>query len=183
MARLLLLRHAKSAWEDQGLADFDRPLNLRGRASAPLMGRHMADHALIPDRVLCSASRRTRETFAAIVPWLRGDFDAHFLRAIYECPGGTYAPILRRHGGAARTLMLIGHNPVIQDTALSLIGLGNPDLTKAIQAKYPTAGLAVIDFEGDDWSMLEPRSGRIVAFFRPRELEIVGDVSVSETDD
>ncbi len=183
MARLLLLRHAKSSWDDAGLSDFDRPLNLRGRAAAPLMGRHMADHALIPDRVLCSSSRRTRDTFAAILPWMRGDFETQFLRQIYECPGGTYAPVIRRHGGAARTLMLIGHNPVIQDTALSLIGRGNPDLTGAIGAKYPTAGLAVIDFDGEDWSALEPQSGRIVAFFRPRELEVVGDASVSDLDD
>lgn len=165
------------------MPDFDRPLNLRGRASAPLMGRHMADHALLPDRVLCSASRRTRDTFAAILPWLRGEFDAQFLRSIYECPGGTYAPILRRFGGTARTLLLIGHNPVIQDTALSLIGLGNPELTDAIRAKFPTAGLAVIDIDGADWSSLEPRSGRIVAFFRPRELEVVGGPEPADGDD
>jgi len=183
MPRLLLLRHAKSSWDDTGLSDFDRPLNLRGRAAAPLMGRHMADHSLSPDRVLCSSSRRTRETFAAVLPFLRNDFEAQFLRTIYDCPGGTYAPTIRRHGGAARTLLLIGHNPVIQETALTLIGRGNPDITASIAAKFPTSGLAVIDFDGDDWSGLDPRSGRIVAFFRARELEVVGDPAITDVDD
>jgi phosphohistidine phosphatase len=183
MARLFLLRHAKSSWGDPGVADFDRPLNLRGRASAPLMGRHMADHALVPDRVLCSAARRTRETFAGILPFLSGDFEARFVKGIYDCPSDTYLPLIRRHGEGARRLMLIGHNPVIQETALSLIGRGNPDLVSAIGAKFPTAGLAVIDFDGEGWADVGPGSGRIVAFFRPRELEVVGDPAMADADE
>jgi phosphohistidine phosphatase len=183
MARLFLLRHAKSSWDDPGVRDFDRPLNLRGRAAAPLMGRHMADHALIPDRVLCSAARRTRETFGGILPFLPGDFEARFLGGIYECSSETYLPLIRRHGEGARRLMLIGHNPVIQETAISLIGRGNPDLAGAIAEKFPTAGLAVIDFDGDGWADVKPKSGRIVAFFRPRELEVVGEPGGADADD
>lgn len=183
MSRLFLLRHAKSSWDATGVPDFDRPLNIRGRNAVPLMGRHMADHALMPDRVLCSSARRTRETFGGLLPFLRGDFDARFLTSIYDCGSGTYLSILRRHGGEARTLMLIGHNPVIQETACSLIGRGNPEILAQIREKYPTAGLAVIDFEHDDWSSLEPGTGRIVAFFRPRELEVVDGSAAADADD
>ena len=184
MARLFLLRHAKSSWDEPGLADYDRPLNLRGRSSAPMMGRHMADHALVPDRILCSGSRRTRETFAGILPFIKGDFDARFLRAIYSGMALTYRPVIRAHGGTAKTLMLIGHNPTIQETALALVGSGNPDLIADMQQKFPTAALAVIDFDDlDDWSRLEERSGRIVAFFRPKEFEIVGAGPMADADD
>lgn len=184
MARLFLLRHAKSSWDEAGLADYDRPLNIRGKSSAPIMGRHMADHALMPDRILCSGSRRTRETFAGILPFIKGDFDAKFLRSIYSGMAMTYAPILKTHGGTAKTLMLIGHNPTIQETALSLIGRGNPDLIEQIREKFPTAGLAVIDFdELDDWARLAEGTGRIVAFFRPREIEVVGAPQTADADD
>ncbi len=147
------------------------------------MGRHMADHALMPNRILCSGSRRTRETLAGIVPSIKGDFDVKVLRSIYMTGEGDYLSVLRRHGGEARTLMLIGHNPAIQATAVSLIGRGNPELTAQIREKFPTAGLAVIDFDGDDWSTLAPATGRIVAFFRPRELEIVGGPEMADADD
>lgn len=173
MLRLLLLRHAKSSWDDPSIADFDRPLNLRGRAAAPLMGRHMADHALKPERVICSSARRTRETFAAILPQLGGDFDALVMRAVYDAPDDGYPGIVRRHGGKARTLLLIGHNPAIQTAATTLIGRGNPDLTAQIGDKYPTAGLAVIDFDAPDWASIAAGGGRVVAFFRPREVEAV----------
>lgn len=183
MARLLLLRHAKSAWGDPTLRDFDRPLNLRGRASAPLMGRHMADHRLAPDRVLCSSARRTRETFAGILPFFATDLSAHFVRRLYETTEAGYLKTIRDLGGPARTLLVIGHNPTIQSFALSMIDRGNPELTEQIREKYPTAGLAVIDVDGDDWSKLVPGTGRIVAFFRPRELELVGGEETEEVDD
>ncbi|HUG63503.1 MAG TPA: histidine phosphatase family protein [Methylomirabilota bacterium] len=183
MVRLLLLRHAKSSWDDAGAPDYERPLNLRGRSAAPMMGRHMADHALRPDRVLCSAARRTRETFAGIVPYLSGDFDAMFLRAIYQAGDDAYPSLIRRHGGAAQTLLLIGHNPAIQSAALRLIGRGNPDIRGMIADKFPTAGLAVIDFDFEDWSLMEAGSGRVVAFFRPRELELVDRGGPVEADE
>jgi phosphohistidine phosphatase len=183
MVRLLLLRHAKSSWDMPGLHDYERPLNLRGRASAPLMGRHMADHGLLPDRVLCSGARRTRETFAGIVPFLTADFEASFQRAVYEAPEDGYPALIGRLGGRARTLLLIGHNPAIQACALDLIGRGNPDLIEEIGTKFPTAGLAVVDFDRNDWSGLERGSGRVVAFFRPRELEVVGGGEPEGADD
>lgn len=182
MRRLLLLRHAKSSWDDSALEDFDRPLSLRGRSSAPGMGRHMADHSLVPDRVLCSTARRTRDTFAGILPFLTADLDVRFLSALYEAGESTMLSLIRKHGSEARALLVIGHNPGIADTALKLVGRGNPAFAEQIRDKFPTAGLAVIDFDGERWADVGPGSGRIVAFFRPRELAAV-DAQAPEVDE
>ena len=173
MPRLLLLRHAKSAWDDPGLADFDRPLNPRGRRSAPLMGRHMAEHALLPDRVLCSTSRRTRETFAGLLPFFTHELDVQFSRALYDSSPQEYVDLIRTAGESARTLLVIGHNPTMRTLTLGLTGAGNPALLAEVEAGFPTGGLAVIDFPERNWSGLRPEGGRIVAFFPPRELESV----------
>lgn len=182
MRRLFLLRHAKSSWDDAALDDFDRPLSLRGRASAPVIGRHMADHALLPDFVLCSSARRTRDTLAGLLPFMPGDFDVRFLAALYEADEERHLDLLRRHGGETRSVLVVGHNPGIAAAALALIGRGNPAIVDQIREKFPTAGLAVIDFEDGRWADLAESSGRIVAFFRPRELSAV-DAQATEVDD
>jgi len=178
--RLLLLRHAKSAWDVAGLADFDRPLAARGRRAATLIGEHIATHRLVPDRILCSAARRTRETLMGVMPMISTDLEIRITRGLYEVGADAYIDTIGALGSNARTLMLIGHNPTMQDTAMELIGNGNPALREEIADKFPTAGLAVIDFDIRKWSELRPRSGRIVAFFRPRELELVGSEPIAD---
>jgi phosphohistidine phosphatase len=178
--RLLLLRHAKSAWDDTRLADFDRPLAARGRRAATMIGEHLAAHRLTPDRILCSSARRTRETLIGLMPMIPSDLDIRITRDLYEVGSEAYRACIGALGGNARNLMLIGHNPTMQDTALELIGSGNPALRDEIAAKFPTAGLAVIDFDIQKWSELKPRTGRVVAFFRPRELELVGAEPVAD---
>eukprot|EP01037_Dinobryon_pediforme_P032393 gene32393-37309_t len=105
MPRLMLLRHAKSSWDDSEISDFDRPLNTRGRRSAPLMGRHCSQHNLVPARILCSSARRTRETFAGLLPYFSEDLDVHLTRDLYMTPAERYLELIRRHGGTARSLM------------------------------------------------------------------------------
>ena len=104
MPRLLLLRHAKSSWGDASLEDFDRPLNTRGRAASPQMGRYMAKKNYVPDHILCSTSRRTRETLAYLLPHFRAEQTVHFVDELYF--DGEYDYIeqiqkIRRHGGNA----------------------------------------------------------------------------------
>ncbi|MXN63697.1 histidine phosphatase family protein [Stappia sp. GBMRC 2046] len=175
MKRLLLLRHAKSDWSQPDLGDFERTLNDRGRRSAPLMGRHIAGHAMLPDRVLCSTARRARETLSLLIPFFDREMDIRTLRGLYDASEDDYLEIIRKFGGSAKTLMVLGHNPAMQETALGLAGNGNPELIEAISGKFPTAGLAVIDFEAPDWSDIEAKSGRVVAFFRPKEVEQTAD--------
>ncbi|MCX5497050.1 histidine phosphatase family protein [Kaistia dalseonensis] len=180
MTRLLLLRHAKSSWDQAGLADFDRPLAARGRRAATMIGEHLATHRLVPDRVLCSSARRTRETLIGLLPLIAADLDIKITRDLYEVGADAYIDSINALGANARTLLVIGHNPAIQETAIELIGSGNPALRDEIAEKFPTAGLAVIDFDVHKWSELRPKTGRVVAFFRPRELELVGSEPPSD---
>ncbi len=173
MPRLLLLRHAKSSWDVPGLNDHDRPLNSRGRHAAPLMGRHIAAHALLPERIVCSTARRTRETLAGLLPYLDREMDIRLSRDLYDSGPADYIDVIRAFGGTARVLLIIGHNPTLQETAVELVGTGNPALIDTIATEYPTASLAVIDFPEKKWSEITPHGGRIVAFFQPRELEAV----------
>jgi len=173
MPRLLLLRHAKSSWDDPEIDDFDRPLNTRGRRSAPLMGRHCAQHSLIPQMILCSSARRTRETLAGIMPYFANDVTIQTTRDLYMTTPDRHLALIHAADEGARTLMVIGHNPCLRDLAILLIGSGNPSLRAELDDKFPTAAVAVIDFDAKVWAEVTPGEGRIVAFFRPRELFMV----------
>ena len=171
MLRLMLLRHAKSDWDDPGLADFDRPLARRGRNAAPLVGRYMAEHDLSPDQIICSTALRAKETLALVLPHLTGGIDITLTDALYERhTDGDYLDIITRQGGAARTLMLVGHNPATEDTALALAGGGDAEALRELRLKYPTAALAVIDVEAGNWADIAPGSGRLERFVTPRAL-------------
>ena len=170
MSRLLLLRHAKSDWGDANLRDFDRPLAPRGERAAADMARAISDGGILPDRILCSPARRTRETLAALKPYLIGGDRVEFVESLYESTPGEYLRVIATKGDAAETLMVIGHNPSTQGAALALAGTGEPGLLGEIAAKYPTGALAVIDCEANDWSAISPGNGHLAAFLRPREL-------------
>ena len=169
MRRLLLLRHAKAEQPDAGMSDRERPLAPRGRRDAGLVGAKMEADGLLPDLILCSPAERTRETLAALGTAI-GEAATVFPDELYEPPSGDYVETIRDHGGEARSLLVIGHNPAIQRSALVLIGEGKRQLAGEMAQKYPTGALAVIEFEHRKWSALALRSGRLKAFVRPRSL-------------
>jgi phosphohistidine phosphatase len=171
MPRLLLLRHAKSSWGDPGIVDIDRPLSPRGRRAAAAVARAIADEGYVPDRILCSPARRTRETLAALLPYLGDEGRVAIDPRLYEPAEGDYRALICASGNDAGTLMVIGHNPAIQATALILTGGGEPGLAADVAAKFPTGALAVIDFEAPGWTDLSPHSGHVAAFLKPRSLE------------
>lgn len=173
MPRLLLLRHAKSAWDEVSTDDFDRPLARRGRDAAPVMGSHIAVHDFAPEKILCSSARRTRETLAALLPYLDDDADIHLTRDLYLAGEDRMIDQIRAHGGNAVTLLVIGHNPGLQETALALIGEEAGPIRDAIAEKFPTAGLVVIDFPATKWVDIEPRTGKAVAFLKPRGRQLI----------
>lgn len=177
MKRLLLLRHAKSSWDDPGLADFDRPLNARGRRAADLMGRHVAAAGLLPDRIVCSSAQRTRATLAGLLPAMPHDMEIRLRRAIYEARPEAILATVRADGGDADTLMVIGHNPGLQETALALLPGEETPGRRAIAAHFPTAALAVLAFDLADWSAIAPHAGRLETFVRPKDLEAASDAS------
>jgi phosphohistidine phosphatase len=171
MRRLLLLRHAKSSWDTPGLADLDRPLAPRGRQTAPLMAQLMAKRRWVPDLVLCSQAERVRETWQLMAPLLGEQIASKTLRTIYPGAPSRLLMTLRRAPDEARTLLLIGHNPGLGAFATSLCGGGSKKALAKMSTKFPTAGLAVIDFDADRWSEVAGGAGRLEAFVRPKDLD------------
>jgi phosphohistidine phosphatase len=170
MRRLLLLRHAKSSWDTPGLADLERPLAPRGRRTAPLVAQLMVKRRWVPDVVLCSQAERVRETWQLMAALLGEQIPVKTLRTIYPGAPSRLLMTLRRAPDEAKTLLLIGHNPGLGALATSLCGAGSKKTLEKMSAKFPTAGLAVIDFDVEHWSEVAAGAGRLEAFVRPKDL-------------
>ena len=153
------------------MADRDRPLAPRGRRAAKRMASVIASPEFLPDHVICSPARRTRETLAPLLERLADSNEVGIADELYEPPSGHYLGVIAACGEPARRLLLIGHNPAIQATAIGLIGFGDDEITQQLAAKFPTGALVVIDFDLSDWSLIRPKSGRLVAFVQPRDLD------------
>jgi phosphohistidine phosphatase len=171
MLNLMLLRHAKSSWADAGQADPDRPLNDRGKRAAVAVGRYMASNALVPQLVLCSPVRRARETWDLVAGELTTIPEILIAAEIYDFGDGkALMECLRHKAGAAQSVLLVGHNPSIGGLAQNLIGTGSGKLRERLEKKYPTAALAVISFDFDNWGSLATGSGTLLRFVRPANI-------------
>lgn len=150
-----LLRHAKSSWDDPELADIERPLAPRGRKAAKKIARYLLDHDVRPELVLCSPAARARETLAAIGegeirPELYGASAAELLGVIQGLPDD------------ASSVLLIGHNPGVEDLAGAFAPLA--------RETFPTGGLATFAFVCDRWAEVAPSGAELVDYVVPREL-------------
>lgn len=163
---LWLLRHAKSDWNSSVSKDFDRPLNPRGRRDAPRMGRWMARQGLIPDHVVASPARRSRETAEAICEGLGLEVGGiRWEPRLYEANVSDLLAVLRSCPEMARRVLLVGHNPGLEALLLSLCG----PLSSPGKKLLPTAALARVEVTVP-WTALGPGKGRLVARVRPRDL-------------
>lgn len=165
--RLMLLRHAKAEKAEGAMRDRDRPLNARGRADALEIAVYLGDHHLLPDRVIVSSARRTRETWERIATEISTAPAVEYEDRLYDAGTETILAVIRAAGRKAATLLVIGHNPGLHDTARRLIAQRSGS-ARALDESLPTAGLVVIDFAEDDWRKLAPKSGRLKAFVTPR---------------
>ena len=164
---LYLLRHAKSSWENPSLADHDRPLASRGRRALSVIADHLRRQRITPTLVLCSSSARTRETLERISASLGDEIEVRIEEDLYTASANDLLDILRDVDAGADSVMLIGHNPALQDLALSLAANG-VDLGRLTE-KFPTAALAALTFQCS-WGGLTPGAAELVAFATPREL-------------
>jgi phosphohistidine phosphatase len=165
--RLYLLRHAKSDWGDPSLADHERPLAPRGRKAAARMARHLRDEGIRPELVLCSTARRVKETLEAMEAALE---DAPTLAesGLYGATAETLLARLRQVPDDVGSVMLVGHNPGLQDLATLLAG-GGRELQR-LREKYPTCALATLDVGEGSWSLLQPGEAELVALVTPSDL-------------
>jgi phosphohistidine phosphatase len=166
MKRIYVLRHATSSWKD-ALPDHDRPLAGRGRRAAKAIARHVRKEGIDPDLVLCSPARRARETLERIEPALGGR-DVRVEDDLYGASARTLVERLRAVPDRVGSVMVIGHNPGLEDLILALAQDGQ--LRGEVEAKYPTGALATLTFAGSSWSELGPGRAELVAFVRPRDL-------------
>jgi len=175
MRRLLLLRHAKSSWEQSGLDDMSRPLAARGRSAAPLIGRHISGYGLIPDLVVCSSAERARQTLELVhAEWDDGVDEktprVEMRAALYLAAPSDMLAMLRRLDDGIKTVMLVGHNPGMGMLAMRLAAKGDPRGMKTMARNFPTAALAVLDLEIASWRALDPGCGYLQSFIRPKDL-------------
>lgn len=161
MKQLLLLRHAKSSWASPDVEDIDRPLNKRGRRNAVQMGEWIAGNGWEPDHVLCSSSRRTRET------WERAGLQGSptFSDAVYLAEPEDLLWQIRDM--EADRLLVIGHNPGM---AVLAHQLANADPEHDRFLDFPTASLVVLEFDIESFSEVEPGAGQVKAFLTPHDL-------------
>ncbi|WP_136683678.1 SixA phosphatase family protein [Falsirhodobacter xinxiangensis] len=164
MPRLILIRHAKSSWDNANLADHDRPLNQRGIAAAEDLGGWLASRGYAPDEVLCSDATRTRETWEGIAPALPSAPEPVLKSALYHAGPDVMLAVLRHAKG--NVVAMLGHNPGIAEFAHRLVANAPPSDQFG---KYPTGATLVVDFPGP-WAEVDFHQGSAIDFIVPREL-------------
>jgi phosphohistidine phosphatase len=171
MKRLTLLRHAKSGDDGTVARDFDRPLNAKGRRAARAIGRHMRDQQLHFDTVLASPATRVAETLEEVEAGYGGTLSPHWERRIYLATTDELLDLVHEAPDSADSLLLVGHNPGLEQLVLRLVPHGVDGARGQIEVKYPTASLAEMTFAVDHWRDVEEGGGDLIRFVRPRDLD------------
>jgi phosphohistidine phosphatase len=174
MKRLLLFRHAKAVAESPKSGDHARVLSERGRRDAARMGIAMQHRSYLADLVLCSTAERTRETWKHASAEMERAPAIRFLDALYLAPWKTIAALVREGGGDAPSVLVLAHNPGLEDCARLLTREPHTPqerrLHSLLREKFPTGALAVCDFEIEDWQQMPAGAAELADFIRPRDL-------------
>jgi len=166
MKLLCLLRHAKSSWADDDLPDRDRPLTTRGRKAAAGVGAYLAERALAPELVLCSPALRTRQTLDLLRPGLPEAVEVSVEEDLYGAPADALLDRLRRLPDQVGGVLLVGHNPGVQQLAAALAPAA---ARQRLAEHFPTAALAVLALRDGGWPDLGRRPAELVDYRVPRE--------------
>lgn len=172
MKRLTLLRHAKSGWDDPVARDFDRPLNERGKRASETVGRWLRDQKIGFDHIAASPAVRVVETLDHVAIGLGETIAPVWDKRAYLASSSSLLDIVHEAPDACERMLLVGHNPGLEDLILSLVpDQTGDDARDAVEEKYPTASLVEIDFDVAHWSEIKPGTGKLVYFKRPRDLD------------
>ncbi|MBC9729596.1 histidine phosphatase family protein [Streptomyces sp. TRM68367] len=167
LRRLVVLRHAKSAWPD-GVADHQRPLAPRGLRDAPAAGHALAEADCLPDLALCSTAVRARQTWdLACAQWGTPPPVRHDAR-LYAADVPDLLEVVHEVPPEVDTLLLVGHNPGLEDLVLHLAGDGLDDTLDRVRTKFPTSAIAVLSWRGTTWRTLTPDTALLTAVTVPR---------------
>ena len=165
---MMLLRHAKSSWSDPALADVDRPLAPRGERASTRIAKYIRRKKLRPALVLCSPSRRTRQTLEAIEPALGRRCAVELVPQLYAASELELLELLQALPDSVASVMIVGHNPGLQDLALALTSAGAE--LERLKAKFPTAALATLALPNTTWSQLSQADAVLAAYVVPKQL-------------
>ena len=171
MKSLHLLRHAKSSWKDPGLNDHDRPLSKRGRQTAKMMAAYLRRAKVAPDLVICSTAMRARQTLDPIAKAKKPP-KVVLEREIY---GGAQRALWEQLWNlpeSAKSVLLIGHNPALQDLALELAHADLNKLLASAGGKFPTGAMASFRFDGA-WKALEPYGAVLASYITPKAIAVL----------
>jgi phosphohistidine phosphatase len=168
MKTLTLLRHAKSGWDDPVTRDFDRPLNAKGARAAETMGRHLRGLGLTFDLVVASPAVRVQETLDHFAIGLGETLAPEWDRRIYLASEATLLDLVRALPDTAEHVLLVGHNPGLEELVLLLADAGT--LRQEVEAKFPTASVAVLEV-GKRWDDAEDGAATLARFIRPRDVD------------
>lgn len=172
MKKLTLLRHAKSSWDDPVERDFDRPLNDKGKRAAAMMGRFVRSKALSFDQVLASPAVRVIETLENFEEASGLALEPTWDRKIYLASSATLLDVLRGANRDADHILMVGHNPGLEDLIFDLIpDDGTSPARDEVETKYPTAALAEMTLAIDSWADINEKCGKLDRFTRPRDLD------------
>lgn len=164
MKTLLLLRHAKSGWKDANQLDFERPLNERGHGAAPLIGSYMRKQNLQPDLVLCSPALRAKQTAFLVAQAASFTADLRYDQRIYEAPAARLVEVISQVEDAANKVLLVGHNPGLEDLL--------ENLTNEEHQHIPTAALALLTLNVEKWNKVRAGCGKLEWLVKPKELNV-----------
>lgn len=171
MKTLILLRHAKSGWDDPVARDFDRPLNAKGMRAAEAMGRHARAIGLTFDRIVASPARRVEETLAHFGEGYGTALTPEWDRRAYLASPGTLLDLVREQPETADRVLIAGHNPGLEELVLDLVPEGADErLRVLVEQKYPTAAIAVMTL-GETWAEVASGGARLARFIRPRDVD------------
>jgi phosphohistidine phosphatase len=162
MKTLILLRHAKSSWNDETLQDIDRPLKDRGIRAAKLIGNHIRKHKIVPELIVSSPAKRAQQTVELVMKAARLKTEPRFDQRIYEASARRLLEVVSQIEDSAGSVMLVGHNPGFEDLIDSL--------TNEAQ-RMPTAALACVELSVEKWSTVRPGAGQLKWLITPKELK------------
>lgn len=173
MRTLYLLRHAKSSWDNPGVADLDRPLTDRGRTAAGQMAEHLRISGCRPALVVCSPALRTRQTLDLVAPGLGLQARVQVDESMYGASASQVWRRVRELPDSADEVLFVGHNPGLHELAADLADAGDTDDDAArdrLRAKLPTCALVTLAWSGDSWSQLRKSGAVLHSYVTPRDL-------------
>ena len=168
MKRLYVLRHAKSSWAQPGLSDIERPLNRRGEDQLKHLNPWFKSNCPSPDRILCSPSTRTQQTYARMKTALESA-EIEIVHSLYNGSIDAYLDALWAQ--ECESVMIIGHNPTCDELSRYLTNPASPAAEKLMALHFGTANMSIFDLNIDEWSQLGRSDGTLTQLIRPKDLK------------